>query len=72
MDPHVLTHLGTGSSFYTVQSELPEARMIFEVKLAGLAAMGMTDRDLGQMKSLLRSMDQFPGNTDWFSKLKSH
>ncbi len=69
MDPQVLMHLGNGSSFYTVQAELLEARMVFEVKLAGLAATRMTDRDLGRMENLLRTMDQYLDDPDRFSEL---
>lgn len=58
MDPLVLMHLGQGQAFYTVQAELLEARMIFEVQLAGLAATRMTEKELGHVETLLRTMDQ--------------
>ncbi len=69
MDPQVLKHLGQGQSFYSVQSELLEARMIFEVKLAGLAATRMTARELGQMEALVRTMDQHLDHPDQFHLL---
>ena len=58
MDPLVLMHLGHDASFYTVQSELLEARIVFEVQLAELAATRISARELGQMEALLRLMDQ--------------
>ncbi|UQN08601.1 FadR family transcriptional regulator (plasmid) [Deinococcus sp. QL22] len=69
MDPQVLMHLGQGSSFYTLQAELLEARMVFEIKLAGLAATRMTDRDLGHIESLLRTMDHYLDDPERFSEL---
>lgn len=69
MDPQVLRHLGQSQSFYTVQSELLEARIIFEVKLSGLAATRMTDRELGQMEALVRTMDQHLSHPEQFHLL---
>lgn len=65
LDPMVLALRG-GQDFYTAQAELLEARMIFEVQLAGLAATRISPADLGALGAHLRRMDGMVDDPDAF------
>lgn len=65
LDPMVLA-LRNGEGFYRAQAELLEARTIFEVQIAGLAATRMSDAELGAVSSHLRRMDALIHDPDGF------
>jgi GntR family galactonate operon transcriptional repressor len=65
LDPTVLALRGD-RDFYAAQAELMEARMIFEVQIAGLAATRASAQDLGEISAHLRRMDGMVGEPEAF------
>lgn len=68
LDPLVLALRGGGEGFYAAQAELLEARKIFEIEIAGLAAIRISPEALGALSTHLRQMDRMVGDPDAFHK----
>jgi len=66
LDPLVLTLQASQDGFYLLQSELLEARRIFEVEIAGLAASRISSSALGGLSAHLRRMDRLMGDPKKF------
>lgn len=67
LDPLVLALRGR-DGFYTAQAELLEARKVFEVEIAGLAATRISPEALGAISTHLRGMDGMINDPDAFHK----
>ena len=68
LDPLVLALQEGSDGFYLAQAELLEARKIFEVEIAGLAASRISPQTLGAMSTLLRKMDSLVGDPEAFHR----
>jgi GntR family galactonate operon transcriptional repressor len=68
LDPLVLGLRKGSQGFLAVQAELLEARKIFEVEIAGLAALRASADMLGGINHHLRRMDQLTQQPDLFHR----
>jgi len=66
LDPLILTLQAGQDGFYLLQSELLEARRIFEVEIVGLAASRIEPDALGRLSAHLRRMDRLMGDPNRF------
>jgi GntR family transcriptional regulator, galactonate operon transcriptional repressor len=57
LDPQVLALRGEGEGVYQLWIELLEARGVFEVQSAGMAALRISDGELMRLSAHLRAMD---------------
>jgi len=58
LDPQILALRGEGEGVFRLWAELLEARQVFEVQIAGMAALRLSEEQLGQLSAHLRRMDR--------------
>lgn len=66
LDPQVLALRGEGEGVFRLWAELLEARQVFEVQIAGMAALRLSEEQLGQLSAHLRRMDRLVDQADLY------
>jgi len=66
LDPQILALRQEGNGVYRLWAELLEARQVFEVQIAGMAALRIGEEELARLSAHLRAMDGLVAHPDLY------